>query len=253
LALKLNLNTNPEQNYFMKLMSRGQQKGKQKGQRKGQADIVSAVIIIVIAIGLVGTAYMWGLPLIQKRQDSALVDRTFSYFNEDNSNSLVKKIESIAKNGGEETFSVDVNGVWILYPCRDAGVSGCLSGYNFENNSLHFSFFSRVSNMGTNEGWIALSSTEPCPAGAASLGSDPYVVCVRADSVAGGFNITYRVQFRELDESAQRGFKIVLLPTLSGLTTSTSKSLRISRGNVYSQDVGGGKTLIITEVKILLG
>jgi len=222
-------------------------------KEKGQADIVSAVIIIVIAIGLVGTAYTWGLPLIQKRQDSALVDRTFSYFNEDNVNSLVKKIESIARNGGEETLAVDVNGIWVLHPCNDAGVSGCVSGYDFENNSLHFSFFSRVSNTGANEGWIALSGAESCPAGTATLGSDPYIACVRADSVAGGYNITYRVQFRELDESAQRGFKIELFPTLSGLTTSTSKSLRISRGNVYSQDVGSGKTLIITEVKILLG
>lgn len=225
--------------------------------KKGQSEIISSVIIIVIAIGLVGTAYTWGMPLIQKRQDSALIDRTFNYFNDISSNSLAKKIEFVASNGGEDTFSLDVNGLWILYPCRDAdiGVGGCMSGYDFENNSIQFSLYSRVSNIAVNQGWITLSSQEACPAGNAALGSKPYVVCVRADSFGGGYNITYRVQFRELEESAsaQRGFKFELMPAISALTTSTGKSLRITRGNVYSQDVGGGKTLIITEVKILLG
>jgi hypothetical protein len=233
--------------------------GMQKGQ-KGQSDIISAVIIIVIAIGLVATAYTWGLPLIQKRQDSALANRAFNYFNEDNMNSLVKKIESIARNSGEDTFSIDVNGIWTLYPCRDAdiGVRGCMSGYDIENNSIHFSLYSRVSNIGINQGWITLSSTEACPAGKTIIGSDPYVVCARADSYAGGYNITYRVQFRELEESPQegmnltRGFKIVLIPAIN-LTRSTGNLVRITRGDVYSQDVGGNKTLIITEVKILLG
>jgi len=224
---------------------------------KGQSDVVSAVIIIVIAIGLVGTAYMWGLPLIQKRQDSSLVERTFSYFNDNNANSLVKKIDFIARNGGEDTFSVDINGVWILHPCNDAGVSGCLSDYDFNNNSIDFSLFSRVSNIGVDQGWVSLSSTDTCPGGTAPIGDKPYIVCARADTVPEGYNITYRVQFRENEESSsqgsQRGFKFILIPTLSGLTTSTTKSIRISRGNIYSKDMGNGETLIITEMKILLG
>src|SRR3972149_2177817 len=227
--------------------------GFMSSRKKGQSDIISAVIIVVIAIGLVGTAYTWGLPLIQKRQDSSLVDRTFSYFNEDNANSLVKKIESVARNGGDDTFSIDVNGLWILFPCADGGINGCVSGFNFENNSLQFSLYSRVSNVGINQGWVTLSSADECPAGGAVIGNDPYVVCARADSFGGGYNVTYRVQFRELQESSQRGFKIELIPAISGLTTSTGRSLRISRGNVYSLDAGGGKTLIITEMKILLG
>lgn len=216
---------------------------------KAQSDIISAVIIIVIAIGLVGTAYTWGLPLIQKRQDQAVVDRTSSYFNQDNDNSLTKKIESIAKNGVEDTFSVDVNGLWILKACDDIGTCG---SNNDESNSLTFSIFSRVSNTATNQGWITLSSAETCPPQIGSLGQNPYVVCVRADSYANGYNITYKVQFRELDANPTNGFKIILLPQISNLNTSTSKSLRIIRGNVYTTSLSG-KTLIITEVKILLG
>jgi len=219
--------------------------------RKGQADIISAVIIIIIAIGLVGTAYTWGLPLIQKRQDQAVVDRTFSYFNQDNANSLTKRIESIARNGGDETFSVDVNGLWILSPCSNVGSCGS-NGASDETNSIDFAVFSRVSNVGINKGWITLSSTDSCPPGVGTVGQNSYVVCVRADNFGNGYNITYKVQFRELDENPTKGFKIVLLPQLSNLNTSSSKSIRLTRGNVYSTDISG-KTLIITEVKILLG
>ena len=220
---------------------------------KGQADIISAVIIISIAIGLVATAYTWGIPLIQKRQDAALSDRVFSYFNQNNENSVAKKIQSIANNGGEDTFTSDVNGFWILNPCTDAGISGCSTNYNFENNSLEFAFFSLVSQYGLDQGWITLSSTDPCPSPPASVGQDPYVVCVRSDTYATGYNVTFKVQFRELDDSANtRGFKIVLLPQISNLQSSSTKSIRISKGNQYSTVVNG-KTLIITEVKILLG
>jgi len=70
---------------------------------KGQSDIISIVLIIIIAIGLVSTAYTWGIPLIQKQQDTALVVRVANFFSNDNVNSLQKKIVSVATNGGEES------------------------------------------------------------------------------------------------------------------------------------------------------
>lgn len=216
---------------------------------KGQTDIISAVIIIIIAIGLVGTAYTWGLPLIQKRQDEAVVNRVENSFSQDNANSITKKVESSARNGGEDTFSIDADGIWILNPCTNIGTCG---SNNDESNSLSFTVFSRVSTKAANQGWITLSSTDSCPPQVGNIGQNTYVVCSRADSYANGYNVTYKVQFRELDSDPTNGFKIILLPQISNLLSSTSKSLRISRGNVYTTSVNG-KTLIITEVKILLG
>lgn len=225
--------------------------------RKGQQDIISAVIIIVIAISLVATAYTWGIPLIQKRQDSALVDRTFSYFDQNNLNSITSEIVSVAQNGGDQTFTSNVNGAWILYPCSDTDSNGdpladCVSSSNPENNSLSFAIFSTVSNYAYDVGWIAMSSSDTCPPSIGTTGHNPYVVCVRADTYGSGYNITYKVQFRELDSDATHGFKILLQPQIPSIVTSTGNTVRFSRGNVYSATING-ETLNIIEVKVLLG
>jgi len=203
---------------------------------KAQADIISAIIIITIAIGLVSAAYLWGLPLIQKRQDAALVERVANYFNQKNENSLSSKIEYIANSGGEETFNLDVNGLWKL---------------DTTENSISFTFFSRVSNIGS-AAWISLTTGASCPPSTGTLGIDkPSVVCARADTLADGYNITYKIWFRQLDESSgARGYKIKLVP-YTGVLTSAGKSVRIFRGSIDT--VPGVQTLIITEIKILFG
>jgi len=206
---------------------------------KGQSDIISAVIIIIIAIGLVSTAYTWGIPLIQKQQDTSLVDRVTSYFSPDNVNSIEKRIVSIATNGGEETFSEDASGFWQLVP----------NGASADSNSLSFTFFSRVSNIATGQ-WVSLNGPA-CTAAPGSVGEDPYVVCARADPISNGFNITYKVQFRQLQGSMQ-GYQIYLLPATSSPLSSTSKTMRIQKGNSYTT-VANGQNLIIVEAKILLG
>lgn len=203
---------------------------------KGQSDIISAIIIIIIAIGLLGTAYTWGLPLIQKQQDTALAERVSNYFSNDNTNSIQKKIVSVATNGGEDIFTNDVSGFWQLVP------NGTFS---INNNSISFTFFSRVSNVATGQ-WVSLNGVS-CPAVSGSIGEDPYSVCARADTLSNGYNITYKLQFRLLQGNG-KGYEIYLLQHPSGLLTSTVKLLRIQKGNSYTSG-----NLIITEVKILLG
>jgi hypothetical protein len=211
---------------------------------KGQTDILSAIIIIIIAIGLVGTAYTWGIPLIQKQQDTSLVERVEGYFRWDNENSIEKKIVSVATNGGEASFSEDVSGLWELVPNSSISV---------DNNSLSFNFFARVSNIAPlpKDQWVSLNGV-PCPAVSGFIGDDAYALCARADSVPNGFNIMYKVQFRPLQSSSQ-WYEIVLLQHPSGLLNSTSKMLRIQRGDSYTTTAPTGQNLIITEVKILLG
>jgi hypothetical protein len=207
---------------------------------KSQADIVSAVIIVIVALSLVGAAYMWGMPLIQKRQDTALVERAAKHFDRSNVNSLPKKIEYIYQNGGEETFTIDIDGLWSLYPSTDN---------NVENNSIQFSFVSRVTNIAVDEGWVPLSTSNTDPI--VSIGEDPSVVFGRADSSGSMYNITFKTWFRELDKSPTEGYKIILTRDTAGPLRSTGKSVRISRGSV-TPVTQSGKTLIITEIKILL-
>jgi hypothetical protein len=206
---------------------------------KAQADIISAIIIIIIAIGLVSSAYLWGLPLIQKKQDEALVKRVSNYFDQKNENSLSSKIEFIADNGGEDTFNLDVDGLWVLDP---------------NENSMSFTFFSRVSDIGS-AAWISLTGIDCPPSTNGIIGThQPSVICARADILANGYNITYKIWFRQLDESGgARSYKIKLLnyqnPGSLTAVTSTSKSIRIFRGSINTTT----QNLIITEIKILFG
>lgn len=206
--------------------------------RKSQADIVSAVIIIVITLSLLSTAYFWGLPLIQKRQDTAIAERVGSHFNQNNANSLPNRIEDVAKVGGETTFNLDVDGLWILDENQD---------------TLQFTFLSRVSNIAANAGWISLTSGASCPPSTGTVGQDKLsVICARSDTVANNYNITYRIWYRTLNESGgDKAHRIDLLQHSASAPTSTGKNVRIFEGDIR-QELIAGQTLIITEVKILL-
>lgn len=224
---------------------------------KGQADILSAILIVLLAMGLLGTAYAYGIPLIQKRQDTAVVDRANSYFLQTNVNSLPSKIENIANSGGETTFSLDVNGVWNLYPCADRDalgnfMQGC-GNFGANNNSIEFSFISKVANIAVDRGWVSMTSGTSCPPKSGMLGVDKSsVVCAKAESVEGGLKTTYRIWFREVsDSSGNNAFKINILQHPSSSVVSSGENVKILFGSRREQ-TSGEKKLIITEIKILL-
>jgi len=213
--------------------------------RKAQADIISVMLIVVLSIGLVSVAYTWGLPLIQKRQDTFLVDKVKSNFDQNNLNSLPSRIERAANSASEETFTLDVSGLWILSPYGTTGN---------QNNSISFTFFSKVTDAAPGSGWQSLTPNSQCPPATGTLSVDkPSVVCRRADSSGNGYNITYRIWFRNLtDIQSTQIFTIKLLKHESGSLTSTSTMLKIFASEPVRQVIGS-QTLITTEVKILLG
>jgi len=210
---------------------------------KSQADIVSAMIIIVIAVGLVSTAFYWGLPLIQKKQDEALIERVSNSFSQQNSNSLPKRIEFVAGKGGTDTFFLDVDGVWAL---------------NETEESISFFFSSLASDKTASGEWISLtegvgcSFQETAPIG--TLGVDKSsIVCVKVNKVSDHYEYTYKIWFRELDESdGKRGYKIDLMKETGGVTISTGRNVRISNSG-STQGQQGQKLLTIVKINILLG
>jgi hypothetical protein len=108
---------------------------------------------------------------------------------------------------------------------------------------------------------VSLTPGAGCPPFADSGGISPAgilgeykssVVCAKAKALHDGFEITYKVLFRELKEQGvQRGYKIDLVKHASSAYTSDGKTIRISRESVQ-QTLSDGKTLIITEMKIHL-
>lgn len=216
--------------------------------KKGVAEIISYAIIAILSMALVGTAYTWGMPLITKRQDRTKVERIYNYFNEDNYNSLVRKIEQVAKNGGREVFAADVDGMWELHEYDEAGP---------DNNSLEFHTFSKVTNVAMGD-WSSLTFGGSCPPLKGIVGIDsPFVVCGKAEDVEDGFNIVYRIWPRTvLLPTGAKGYKINFIKDPTGQMASTHKTVTLSRENVYTCSPPDSEcpteTLIITKIKILL-
>jgi len=199
---------------------------------KAQTDILSAVIIVILALSLTSAALIWGLPLIQKRQDTIVVARVSNALSQD----LPSRIEHIANTGGLDTFSLDVDGIWSLDEI---------------NNVISFSFSSSVSDKGLNQ-WIG----KDCPFNPSQTGTmgidSSSVICSFATQSGTGFNITYQLGFRGVvTGDGTKIYQIDLVKPSGGVTTSTGKNIQISRKSVDQSQIGQ-KTLITTEVEILL-
>ncbi|MBS3051418.1 MAG: hypothetical protein J4400_04695 [Candidatus Aenigmarchaeota archaeon] len=73
---------------------------------KGQQEALSAVLISGILIGVVGSVYFWGVPLIQKNKDISLLETSESFMRQ-----LDEKIRSVANNGGRDQIVIPVPGI----------------------------------------------------------------------------------------------------------------------------------------------
>ncbi len=217
--------------------------------RFGISEIISLLLIALITASLSGTALMWGMPLINKRQDSSKIDKLYSYFDEENSNSIMKKIEFVSRNGGQETFTSDIKGTWII------------NDYSLDSekaNSIDFITFSKVSNVAISTedndiGWVSLTSGGECPPNNGIVGLDSsYVVCAKAEPFSDEYKINYRIWFRDLyDSSSTRVWRINVTNHESGLSSKETSRIRISQGDVITDNIDG-ETFITTKIKILL-
>ncbi|MBI4174185.1 MAG: hypothetical protein HY517_00945 [Candidatus Aenigmarchaeota archaeon] len=73
---------------------------------KGQQEALSAVLISGILIGVVGSVYFWGVPLIQKNKDISLLESSEAFMRQ-----LDEKIRSVANNGGRDSIVISVPGI----------------------------------------------------------------------------------------------------------------------------------------------
>ena len=73
---------------------------------KGQQEALSAVLISGILIGVVGSVYFWGIPLIQKNKDVSLLENSEAFMQ-----TLDSKIKAVANNGGRDQIVISVPGL----------------------------------------------------------------------------------------------------------------------------------------------
>ncbi len=198
---------------------------------KGQTQIVSVILIVLIALGAVASVVPWANNMIQKRRDSKSVDDTFNFFQK-----LDKSIRNIAENGGEESLDLGTNGIFTVYPSSVGGEN---------NNSIVFLFVSKVSNVAEGN-WVPLNT--PNPNITATLGIDsPSVIFGRATRTDSILEVEYKLWYRELkDLNSGSTFKININTTNNQIVKS-SGFLRIQR--LGAKQI---QNLTITEINIIV-
>jgi len=203
---------------------------------KAISEIVSVVMIVVISIGLISAAYMYGLPLIQKSKDRSTLERIISFFDYNNPSSLPKKIEFVANTGSTEVLKLEADGLWEVHPFNENSPL---------NNSIIFSFFSKVTNINTQDP-ISLTPGASCVSRSGIVGKDSFsVVCIKGNPIFDGYNITYMVFLRNLTSPSGEVYSIHLTTPTNTVMRSTGKTIRITR-----QGIDKTSNFIVTKIKI---
>jgi hypothetical protein len=203
---------------------------------KAISEIVSVVMIIAVSIGLISAAYLYSLPLLEKSQDRSELERIISFFNYYNPSSLPQKIEFVANTGSTETLKLDARGIWEIHPFNEVSPL---------NNSIVFSFISKVTNINTRN-LISLTEGETCPPRSGVVGKESYsTVCIKGSPAIDGFNITYFIFFRNITSPSGEIYSINIISSTGTTVKSTGNTIRISKLGMEKN-----QNIIITKVKI---
>jgi len=198
--------------------------------RRGQVQVVSVVVVILIALGALALVLPWTYGMIQKKKDMKSLDDVYNFFQ-----TLDETIRNIAKSGGEQTLSLKVPGKFTVYP---------ESANSLHNNSIIFIFSGKVSNIAPG-GWIPLNT--PNTNENATLGVDTSsVIFCNATQIGDSMLIQYKLWYRTLTDTTGKGYKIVLNTTNNEIKSTTTGFLRIQRLG------SGGTTLTITQINVIV-
>jgi len=200
---------------------------------KGQANIISIIIIILIATAAIATVLPWTYSMVQKKKDLKSLDDVYNFFQ-----TLDATIRNIAQNGGEESLRLNVPGKLEVYP------DSVSSEFN---NSVIFTMESKVSLIAVGD-WIPLNT--PNMNKTATLGTDPpSVIFGKAERIGDKINIQYRLWYRTLNDTSGHLYKIVLNTSNDNTISTTTGFMRIQ--SLGAGDVAG-KPLTITKINIIL-
>ncbi len=200
---------------------------------RGQANVLSVLIIILIATAALATVLPWTYNMVQKKKDLKTVDDVYNFFQ-----TLDASIRNIAQNGGEESLQLKVSGKMEVFPD---------SAFSEYNNSIIFTTESKVSLIAEGD-WIPLNT--PNMNKTATLGVDsPSVIFGKAEKSGDKITIRYKLWYRELNDTSGRLYKIVLNTSNNNIISTTTGFTRVQR--IGSMDVTG-KSLTITKINIIL-
>ncbi len=207
---------------------------------RAQSSVISLVMIAGIIIALVGAAYVWAVPLIEKRMtvtDYDLVERFML--------DLDSKIVSIANSGsGTERLEIP-RGKMTLFPYNYAGAP---------NNTISLDF--TVSQPLITEGAMIPIKTTSLDAVGEYGKTESRIITLSRVPGTNDINLNMNMTYRELRSISPRGYIITLCP-VTGFeacqnTISGSNYITVSYGGteVVPREVVDGGPLTLTRIKV---
>jgi hypothetical protein len=191
---------------------------------KAQVEAITLVLISGIVIALVGGAYLWGKPLIEKRTDATDIANAINF-----AENLNKKIIDIAKTcttpgACESSLDLPSKGVVTI---------------NESDNSIIYEF---------NINQPLITDEIPINTGnideIANFGETPSIIWMKGSVSGDAYKITIKIKYRELlDESQKKGYII----KLTGRGSGRNKIMVSYDGYEVGRDFLGND-LIITKI-----
>lgn len=213
---------------------------------KGQTQAVTAVMITGVVMGGIGTAYLWGVPMLEKRQ----VEQEVTDVEEDVL-TLRDEIESVSEGGSGASSSVTIDADSVVVNTEDE--------YIQITNQLDQS-----AEQGFTWSLLKGSSFQNLSIGAGEYGIQgedlPGVVAFQSIAGESSSEITYRVEFRNLCSTSTGELSKVDLQTDGQERASGSTTISITNnGDETSNTIASGgacegrTTRTSTQVGIQLG
>jgi hypothetical protein len=203
---------------------------------KAQVEVITIVLITGIIISLVGTAYMWGMPLISKRTS---VTEFLSA--EDFAARLSDKIVEIANSGyGEASLALPKGVIRIKGFDQNNPRSP-------ENNSVIFDApISQPLAMGTS----VVVKTNVLGENATYGEAEPRVINMSSGMSGAGNRLTFNIHFRELDTRSQPQKGYVIAVQQGAITGSGQVVMSYAGTEVKPGGAANLGDLIVTKIRI---
>lgn len=210
-------------------------------KRKAQTQIISAVLITGIALGVVLVTYVWGVPLIQKSQTTNQIVSA-----ENLMVSLEKAISDVVQTGVQKSITLTLMGGLEV---------------SEEENSLNYVVITKGIGVST-EDWIPLNdenmfgvSGTLAEESVGLVGTNKAGVIIARSSIeVDSYKTTFRLAYRELDDlDSYEGYLVQIKESGNNIGTAGQHQIVIKRGEIEETGTSKtGGTLTVTPVMVTI-
>lgn len=194
-----------------------------------QSDVISIVLISGILIALVGTAYLWGLPLVEKRSTVTQFQTAQDWLER-----LNKAITDVANSGGKTSLEIPFGVVYSL-PLDSSA----------QNNTIVFQFTVQQPLI-WNASKVYLGQTTDVLTETGRYGTaQPYILTLSSELSGTQTIINAALHYRELVDT--KGYKIAVVG--GGQGKSNMEISYVNTTRLAGQASNGGD-LLLTYVRI---